>query len=158
MISPTLTTSIAFPILFTANTYIYYRSNSFILRGGPFEPYLTACLYLIIQLPTLQYAWGIGPVLAKRLSSLAPPSARTMDMDQETKKRVDGVLVSYQTSCVFLLGTVLVPLIRLSRVYTPLKPGIEATDDGLYLKIGLWAATAVSCGVCSYRESSFFDD
>jgi hypothetical protein len=158
MISPTLITSIAFPILFTANTYISYRSNSSIPRGGPLEPYLTACLYLIIQLPTLQYAWGIEPVLAKRLSSLAPPSARTIDMDEETKKRVDSVLVSHQTSCVFLLGTVLVPLIRLSRVYTPPKFGNEATGDGLYLKIGLWAAAAVSCGVCSYRGSAFFHD
>lgn len=161
MLSPTFVITIAFPILFTINTYINYKSHAFIPKHGPFEPYLSLLLHLIVQIFTLQAAWGwSSPVLVKRFSSLARAGLQDQGMDEERRKAVNKVLVSYQTSCVLLLGTVLIPFIWISRAYSTQQLGIASTS-GEYLKIGLWASAALTCGVCFRRESTlhlFFAD
>ncbi|KAJ9091770.1 hypothetical protein QFC20_007552 [Naganishia adeliensis] len=148
MLSPTFAITIVFPILFTINTYINYKSHAFIPQHGPFEPYLSLLLHLIVQLSTLQAAWGwSSPVLVKRLSSLARNGADDQGMDEERRKAVNKVLTSYQTSCVFLFGTVLIPFICLSRAYSTQQLG-TALIYGEYVRIGLWAFAALACGGC----------
>jgi hypothetical protein len=152
MPSPTLVTTIAFPVLFTINTYINYKSHAFIPQHGPFEPYLSVLSHLIIQLPTLQAAWGSSsPYLVRKLSSLGRTGPDTQELDNGTRKAVNKVLASYQTSCVFLFGIILMPFIWISRAYS--TQGL-ASLSGEYVKVGLWAVVALTCGVCLRREST----
>lgn len=155
MPSPTLVTTIAFPILFTINTYISYKSHAFIPQHGPFEPYVSVLSHLIVQLSTLQAAWGSSsPFLVRRLSSLGRIGPDTQELDNGTRKAVNKVLASYQTSCVFLFGIVLNPFIWISRAYSIQQLGI-ASISGKYVKIGLWAVVALTCGICFRRKSTF---
>ncbi|KAI5453559.1 hypothetical protein NCC49_005385 [Naganishia albida] len=151
MPSPTIITAITFPILFTITTYTNYRARSLIPRHGPFEPYLSILLHLIVQLPTLSYLWGFDPVIVKRFSSLAGPAAAGGEIDAHTRAKVDDVLASYQTSCVFLVGTAIVPFTWIA-AYTK-DPHVGAKE---YQKVGLWVLAAFTCGISLRRESTFF--